>query len=162
MKIQITLPDTVDPRILDADGALAIAFSSALAAQLECGRVEVSLDEGRKTFLFHAVQSELSQQHAIALVDCVGRWRHGRRERLRGERDCSAFEVQLVDRETDAVLAVHEFLDTGEGTLAEQALGVLWQNDRLVDRLVHKVVLRGRRAGEREWDTAELALGETS
>ena len=160
MKILISLPDLPNGRSLDADHAMSIAFSSALATELNAGRIAVSLDGGGKTFLFHATQSELSHSHAIGLADAVGTWRHPRQESLRDEFGCTVYQVQLLDKEDSRLIAEYEFEDSGEQSLAEQALGVLWQNDRMVDRLVHKIYLRGRRTEDRRWKSVELVLGE--
>jgi hypothetical protein len=147
-------------RPLDADHAMSIAFSSAMATELDSGRIAVSLDGGSKTFLFHATQSEQSHRHAIGLADAVGSWREPRHEALRDELGCTSFQVQLLDKQDSCLIAEYEFQDSGERSLTEQALAVLWQNDRLVDRLVHKVCLRGRPSGDRRWQTVELVLGE--
>lgn len=160
MKILISLPDLPNSRSLDADHAMSIAFSSALATELPAGRIAVSLDGGGKTFLFHAQQSEESHRHAIGLVDAVGTWREPRRDVLHDEYGCSVFQVQVLDREDSRLIAEYEFRDSGEQSLTEQALAVLWQNDRMVDRLVHKVYLRGRPENDRRWTTIELVLGE--
>lgn len=162
MKILINLPDLPNGRCLDADHAMSIAFSSALATELDAGRIEVSLDGGRKTFLFQASQSELSHRHAIGLADAVGRWKHPRQDSLRDGYGCSHFQVQLVDREDGRVIAGYEFDDSGEQSLTEQALAILWQNERMVDRLAHKVYLRGQRPGDRRWKTIELVFGDDS
>ena len=162
MKILISLPDLPRTRSLDADHAMSIAFSSALATELNTGRIEVSLDGGRKTFLFHASQSELSHRHAIGLADAVGAWQRPPHETLRVNFGCTVFQVQLLDRVDSRLIAEYEFTDSGEQSLTEQALGHLWQNDRLVDRLAHKVFLRGRTDEDRRWKTIELELGESS
>src|SRR5262249_25785171 len=52
MRILVNLPDAPNGQILDADHAMRIAFSSALAAEVDAGRISVSLDGGCKTFLF--------------------------------------------------------------------------------------------------------------
>lgn len=147
-------------RALDADHAMSIAFSSALATELDSGRIAVSLDGGSKTFLFHATQSEQSHRHAIGLADAVGNWREPRHEALRDELGCTDFQVQLIDKQDSRLIAEYEFQDAGEQSLTEQALALLWQNDQLVDRLVHKVYLRGRPPEDGRWRTFELVLGE--
>jgi hypothetical protein len=160
VRILINLPDLPRSRSLDADHAMSIAFSSALATELDTGRIEVSLDGGRKTFLFQAAQSELSHRHAIGLADAVGAWQRPPQETLRDQFGCTVFQVQLLDRADSRLIAEYEFTDSGEQSLTEQALGLLWQNERMVDRLVHKVYLRGRPAEDRRWKTIELELGE--
>ncbi len=160
MKILISLPNAPNGRALDADHAMSIAFSSALATELDAGRIAVSLDGGRKTFLFHAAPSASSHRHALGLADTVGSWREPRFEVLRDEFGCTRFQVQLLERDSSKILAEYEFADSHEQSLTEQALAVLWQNDRLVDRLVHKVYLRGRTEQDRRWKTIELLLGE--
>lgn len=160
MKIVIHLPDLPNGRTLDADHAMSIAFSSALATELPAGRIAVSLDGGRKTFLFHAAQSELSHRHAIGLADAVGSWKERPIDELRDEHGCSVFQVQLLDNQDSRLIAEYEFSDSGEQSLREQALAVLWQNERMVDRLVHKVHLRGRTEHDPRWKTVELLLGE--
>ena len=160
MRILVNLPDAPNDRILDADHAMRIAFSSALAAEIDAGRIAVSLDGGCKTFLFQAIRSDAGHRPTLGLADSVGSWREPRFDVLRDEHGCKYFQVQLIDRSTSGLLAEFEFADSREQTLTEQALSLLWQNSLMVDRLVHKVHLRGRTENDPRWMTLELLLGE--
>lgn len=160
MRIVVNLPDAPNGQILDADHAMRIAFSSALATEVDAGRISVSLDGGYKTFLFQAARSETSHRPTLGLADSVGSWRQPRYDTLRDEHGCKYFQVQLIQRESSKLLAEFEFADSKEQSLTEQALGILWQNGLMVDRFVHKVHLRGRTEHDPRWMTLELLLGE--